>query len=101
MSKYKSFPESEVSWEQKGKYEKVPKYEAEVCFGTAGLEALDEETPNILGFSLQIHLEDVFLTWISWNVQDWQPVRGLYVQQMEEDEGEAGGLRSVTAPWKH
>ena len=62
MSKYKSFPESEVSWEQKGKYEKVPKYEAEVCFGTAGLEALDEETPNILGFSLQIHLEDVFLT---------------------------------------
>lgn len=44
--KYKSFPESEVSWEQKGKYEKVPKYEAQVCFGTAGLEALDEETPT-------------------------------------------------------
>lgn len=52
-------------------------------------------------YSLQIHVDDVCLTWISWNVQDWQPVRGLYVQQMEEDEGEAGGLRSVTAPWKH
>ena len=31
--------------------------------------------------------------------QDWQPVRSLYVQQMEEAEGENGGLRSVTAPW--
>lgn len=35
--------------------------------------------------------------------QDWQPVRGLYVEQMEEGEGEKegkeGGLRLVTAPW--
>ncbi|CAL1161464.1 unnamed protein product [Cladocopium goreaui] len=60
----------EVSWEQKGKSDKVPIYEAEVCFGKAGLEAPDE---------------------------DWQPVRSLYVQQMEEAEGENGGLRSVTA----
>ena len=33
----------QVSWEQKGKSDKVPIYEAEVCFGTAGLEAPDEE----------------------------------------------------------
>ena len=32
----------QVSWEQKGKSEKVPVYEAEVCFGTAGLEAHEE-----------------------------------------------------------
>jgi len=41
----------EVSRKQKGKYEKVPKYEAQVCFGTAGLEALDEETPTPCRFT--------------------------------------------------
>ena len=84
-----------MSWEQKGKSEKVPVYEAEVCFGTAGLESADEDRPccsKSAMFSAQKSL------CIPNSCEDWKPVRSLYVQQMEDTEGETGGLRSVTAP---